>query len=58
MDVQGELAGKEAEVGTMTGEEAGNVTEDVAHANIKAPNRRSTETRGETGSLKSNRGCG
>ena len=37
MDVQGKSAGKEAEVGTMTGEEAGNVTEDVAHANIKAP---------------------
>ena len=36
VDVQGKLAGKETEVGILTGEEAGNVTEDVASVDVRA----------------------
>ncbi len=58
VDVQGKLAGKETEVGILTGEEAGDVTEDVANVDVKAPNQGSMEPRGATGSSESNRGWG
>ena len=36
-DVVGKLAGEKAEVETVTGEEAEDVAEDVAHVDIEAP---------------------
>ncbi len=50
VDSRGKLAGVETEVGILTGEEAGNVTENVVNVDMEVLNQGNTESRGATGS--------